>query len=71
MTALLGWIILATMLCLASMLALWPAWALVRRFHPAARGQRAAYALATLGCSVALWFLIPPIVSWLFGHHSH
>jgi hypothetical protein len=69
MTALLGWIIIAAMLCLASMLALWLVLVLARRFYPPARGRRAVFALATVGCCVALWYLIPPIVSWLFGHH--
>jgi hypothetical protein len=71
MTAIVGWTIIAVVLCSASALLLWPAFRLMRRFHPDSGALRWAFAAATVGCSLALWYLIPLAVHGLFGRVVH
>lgn len=71
MEASLGWLIIAAFLWLPSMALLWPAYARIRRRFPDARRASLAYLTASAACALALWFLIPPLVRALFGHHGH
>lgn len=67
MTAFVGWTIIVLGFGLLSMLLLWPVFRLVRRFRPNAAGLIWAYAIATAGCSIMLWYLVPWAVHQLFG----
>jgi len=50
---------------------LWPAYRQVRRRFPQMLHPRWAYAAATAGCSIALWYLVPLLVWALFGRTAH
>jgi|GEM_PF-2797615 hypothetical protein len=67
MTAFVGWTIIVLGFGLLSMTLLWPVFRLVRRFRPNAGGLIWAYAAATAGCSIMLWYLVPWAVHELFG----
>jgi hypothetical protein len=71
MTAFVGWLILVLGFCAFSMALLWPAFRLIRRSYPNFAALLWAYAAATVGCSIALWYLIPLVVHQLFGRGAH
>ena len=68
MTAFVGWTIIVVGLGLFSMVLLWPVFRLLRRNRPNGGGLNWAYAAATAGCSVMLWYLIPIAVHAFLGH---
>jgi hypothetical protein len=67
MQALVGWTIIAAIFCSVGAAVLWPAFWLLRRWRPNLRGLRWAYAAATVGFGVALWYAIPFGVYEFFG----
>ena len=71
MAAIAGWIIICTGFCLVSAALLWPAYRRTRHRFTQARQARWAYALASAGCGVALWYLIPLVVWVLIGRTAH
>jgi len=71
MTALAGWIIICTVFCFVSAALLWPAYRRMRHHFSRAQQARRAYALAIVGCSVTLWYLVPLLVHVLFGRTAH
>ena len=70
MTAFIGWTIIVLGFGLFSAALLWPVFQLVRRYRPDAGRLIWAYAAATVGCSVMLWYLVPWAVHELFGHSA-
>jgi hypothetical protein len=71
MAAIIGWIIICTGLCLVSGAVLWPAYRHARQRFPELRHARWAYAAATAGCSIALWYAIPLLTWAVFGRSAH
>ncbi len=71
MTSFTGWTIIVVVSCSFSMILLWPAYSLARRSRFNSRALPWLYAASTAGCSVALWYLIPLVVSRCFSRVVH
>jgi hypothetical protein len=71
MTAIIGWLIIVTAFLSFSMMILWPGFRLVRRSHPGSKGVLWGYLGAAVVCSVALWYLIPPVIHGIFARNPH
>jgi hypothetical protein len=66
-----GWMIIVGVFGSFSMALLWPAFRLLRRSHPQSPGLLWAYVVASGGCGVTLWYVIPLAVYEIFGRTSH
>ena len=66
MTSLVGWVIIILTFALISMGVLYPGYRVARRRYPESGKIRWLYGVATVVCSVALWFLLPVVVHQIF-----
>lgn len=70
MTSLIGWLILAALLCLPGLALLSATLAVARRRHPGVRFPAWAFVAGTAGSGIVLWFVLPLLVWWFLGRHA-
>jgi uncharacterized membrane-anchored protein len=70
MTSLLGWVIIVVALASIGLAALYPVYRLARRPYPESVRVRWIYAVAAIGCGLAIWLLLPVVVHRLFGRSA-
>ena len=66
MTSVAGWLILTLIFAAISLGLLYPGYRVARRRYPESGKIRWLYGVATVVCSVALWFLLPVVVHQIF-----